>query len=132
MTALRLAAHAFIALLLTVLTQVGGALYLGALLVRRRPPYLAQRPRLGLFIAFVGLYALAWFPLQAMAALGGRVGLPCAEDGALRVASPLYCIAHRHYIRREMLALTRDFGARGGRSPSGHAHAGPRRRFPVR
>lgn len=108
MKALRLAAHALIALLLTVLTQVGGAIYLGALAVRARAPYLARLPRMGLMLAFVALYAIAWFPVQAMAGLGGRVGLPCAEQEGLRVASPLYCIAHRHYVRREMLALTRD------------------------
>lgn len=108
MTPLRIGAHALVALLLTVVTQVGGAIYLAALAVRRRAPVLAQRPRAGLVLAFVGLYALAWFPVQAAAGLGGRVGLPCAEDGALRIAAPLYCIAHRHYVRREMLALTRD------------------------
>jgi hypothetical protein len=104
---LRLIAHALIAIALTVLTQVGGLIYLAALALRRRIP-LPTRPRIALVVAFLGLYSAAWFPIQAAAALNGRVGLPCVGDGPLRVATPLYCIAHRHDVRRELLDLARD------------------------
>lgn len=101
---LRWLAHGVIVLALTLLTQVGGAIYLAALVLRRRLPL---RPRIALAAAFVGLYALAWFPVQGAAALAGRVGLPCTEQGALRVATPLYCVLHRHYVSRESLRLAR-------------------------
>ncbi len=108
MSWLRWLGHGLLALVLTVLTQVGGAIYLIALVLRGRLPWLRGKPRLALTACFVGLYAVGWFPVQALASLGGRVGLPCTEQGALRVASPLYCIAHRHYVRREMRALAQD------------------------
>jgi hypothetical protein len=108
MTQLGWAGHALVAIVLTVLTQVGGAIYVAALLLRMRLPALKSRPRLVLAAGFVGLYTLAWFPVQTLAALGGRVALPCAETGKLRAASALYCIAHRHYVSREMRALAGD------------------------
>jgi hypothetical protein len=108
MTLLGWVTHAAIALLLTVLTQVGGVIYLIAVMVRRRLPVLQDRPRLGLASSFVALYALAWFPIQALAGLNGRVGLPCSEESGLRVASSIYCIAHRHYASRDMRALLRE------------------------
>jgi hypothetical protein len=108
MIVLRWAAHAGIALVLTVLTQVGGAIYLVAVLVQRRLPVMQDRPRLRLVASFGAFYALAWFPIQALAGLSGRVGLPCVEEGGLRVASPLYCVAHRHYVSRDMRSLLRD------------------------
>ena len=108
MSWLRWAAHGLAVSALTLLTQVGGALYLLALFLRRRLPGLRDRPRVALAVCFVGLYGLAWFPIQAAASLTGRAGLPCAEQGALRTATPLYCIAHRHYVRAELLALAHD------------------------
>lgn len=104
---LRWVAHALLAVALTVLTQVGGVIYLAALALRHRVP-LPTRPRIALTVAFLGLYASAWFPVHAAAALSGRVGLPCVSDGPLRVATPLYCIAHRHYVRRELRDLAQD------------------------
>jgi len=100
--------HALVAIMLTVLTQVGGAIYLSALFVRGRVPVLTSRPLVSLAAVFIGLYALTWFPIEAAAAATGRVGLPCLERGALRVASPIYCLAHRHYVSREMHALAGD------------------------
>jgi hypothetical protein len=105
---LRRTAHALMALALTLLTQVGGALYLLALFLRGRVRGLRDKPRLALALCFVGLYGLTWFPVQAAASLSGRVGLPCAEQGALRAATPLYCIAHRHYVRPQLRALAQD------------------------
>jgi hypothetical protein len=105
MKRLKWLAHAAVVLVLTALTQVGGVIYLVALAARRRLP---QNPGVGLIAAFVGLYALAWFPIQSVAALTGRVGLPCAERGALRVATPLYCALHRHYVRRATLRVAQQ------------------------
>jgi hypothetical protein len=97
-------AHGAIALALTALTQVGGAIYLAALVIRSRLAILPTRPRAALALTFFGLYLALWFPVQATAPLGGRVGLPCSGD-ILRSASPLFCLAHRHYVRRELRDL---------------------------
>ena len=105
----RVATHAAIIAVLTILTQVGGALYLLALVARSRLPALQERPRATLAALFFGFYAIAWFPVEAAASLGGRVGLPCGGTGPLRVASPLYCIAHRHYVSRELRGLLEPY-----------------------
>jgi hypothetical protein len=102
------AGHALVAILLTLLTQVGGAIYLLVLFLRHRLPAISTRPLLALAATFVGVYAVAWFPIQALASLTGRVGLPCLESGNLRVAAPIYCVAHRHYVSRDMRDLARD------------------------
>ena len=118
MNMLRWSRHALVAIALTVLTQVGGAIYLLAMYVRKRWPLLPARPRLALAALFVGIYAAAWLPVQALASLTGRVGLPCSGSDNLRVASPLYCVAHRHYVRRDMRALARALAhAIDGRYP---------------
>jgi len=98
-------AHALVTLALTALTQVGGVIYLAALALRRRLTVLKGRPRWALAGLFVGLYAVAWLPIQSAAALAGRVGLPCADHDGLRTASPLTCVLHRHYVAPRMLAL---------------------------
>jgi hypothetical protein len=97
-------AHGAIALALTVLTQVGGVIYLVALAIRSRVVFAPSRPRAALALIFAGLYLVLWFPIQAAASLNGRAGLPCTGE-TLRAASPLYCIAHRHYVRLELRTL---------------------------
>jgi hypothetical protein len=108
MSVLSWAVHAAIALMLTVLTQIGGVIYLAALAVRARVPIIKLSPRWDLVITFGIIYVFAWFPMQALATLSGRVPLPCAEANALRVASPITCILHRHYVSAEMHALAID------------------------
>jgi hypothetical protein len=102
-----------IILLLTALSQVGGVIYAIALLVRSRVPF--ARTRVGLAALFVGLYALAWFPIERAAAVGGRVGLPCVERGGLS-ASVVSCALHRHYATPDLAeivaALAGDVDAR--------------------
>jgi hypothetical protein len=106
---MRWAAHGVLIVVLTLLTQVGGAIYATALVLRKRVP-LAGRPRAALAAAFVGLYAVLWFPISAAASLNGRVGLPCMEsaEAPLRVATPFYCVLHRHYVSPELRDVTRN------------------------
>lgn len=94
--------HGVIILLLTVLTQVGGLIYAAALLARGGVPI--AKTRVGLTVLFVGLYALAWFPIERAATLGGRVGLPCVARDALS-ASVVSCALHRHYVTPELAAI---------------------------
>lgn len=98
---------------LTVLTQVGGLLlwvslpFLASAAGRLRP---WSRIAAGIEAAtiFLLLYALAClFVVPPLAAMGGRVPLPCFGD-TLRSRSVLYCALNRHYVRRDLRALVED------------------------
>ena len=100
---------AFIAL--TVVTQIGGvALLLAWLLGRTRVA--AGVPRMiraclvvAMFITAYG--ALSWLVVPPLAALGGRVPLPCqAEAGRpFQAGHRLYCVLNRHYVDARLLPL---------------------------
>ena len=104
----RLALHAFIFVFLTLLTQLGGIAYAVAILsvahVTNRA--VAAPSALGLFLACYGLLHLA---AQNTAHLHGRVPLPCTTSASadLQIANRLYCVLNRHYVRPELLAVTK-------------------------
>lgn len=81
--------HGIVALLLTVLTQIGGLAWLIALAFRRR------------WIAFPIAYAALWLAAFLAAPFLGRVALPCTGE-PLRSASPLYCVMARHYVAPDL------------------------------
>ena len=83
---LRIPLHIAAALMLTVLTQIGGLAWLCALIFRRR------------LIAFVVLYAGFSFAMIWSAPHFGRVALSCFADGPLQVQSPFYCMTNRNYV----------------------------------
>lgn len=89
--------HSFIVLLLTLVSQVGGLIWLLALLCASR----AKKKRAVQRIAwFVGLYALSCsLVVPFLASQGGRVPLPVFE-GQLRPASLVYPLLNRHYINQ--------------------------------
>src|SRR5688500_616408 len=96
---------------LTLVTQVGGAAFalvwlLGRLVSRER---LGGWRRAGVDLGlFVALYAaLHAFVVPPLAALGGRVPLPCtAETGRpFAAAHPLYCWLDRHYVDPRVLTV---------------------------
>lgn len=99
MRAMRLAGHLLAILCLTVLTQIGGLVWLLALLLRRWLP--GRRASL---LAFLLLYAVATFVTQQLAPLAGRVALPClaASDATLSVRSPIFCALNRSYVTPDM------------------------------
>ncbi len=105
-----------VAAVLTALTQIGGVVFLLALvlvgLARRR-----IRPRhFHLPLAFVVLYALASAALvPPLANLGGRTALPCAllaSNAPVDALSGLTCVLNRHYttpaVAAMLAALARD------------------------
>ena len=89
---LSILAHTLAVALLTVLTQVGGVVYLLALLVGRR---LRRRYRL---LTFAGGYlAVTLLVVPLLAPRLGRVALPIS--GALRPLTAWTCLLNRHYVR---------------------------------
>lgn len=89
---MRLAAHAALFVLLTLLTQIGGVIWLVALGFRRR------------LLAFVLLYAIALPLVQATAPALGRQALPCFGE-ILRSQSLLYCVLLRNFVTPELAAV---------------------------
>ena len=86
--------------LLTLLTQIGGAVWLvTSVLLRRR------RAGVAVFLAlFLGLYAAGTALSYAVAPIFGRVPLPCFDDGTsrLKMQSPLFCVLNRQYVVPEL------------------------------
>lgn len=82
--------------LLTLLTQVGGLAWLGALAFRRR------------LMAFGALYAAATLCAVLAAPFFGREALDCFSSGPLRVQSKVYCALNRHYVAPELHQSMRD------------------------
>ncbi|MEM8687934.1 MAG: hypothetical protein AAGF81_11430 [Pseudomonadota bacterium] len=108
----RFALHAFVFVGLTLLTQLGGIAYAVAVLsvahVANRG--VAAASGLGLFLA---AYALLHLAAERTAPLHGRVPLPCttSADADLQIANRLYCLLNRHYVRPELLAVTKALSA---------------------
>lgn len=101
MKSARLTGHLLAVLCLTVLTQIGGAVWLLALMLRRRWP---GGGRASFPLVFLALYAVATCATQQFVPLAGRVALPCfpASDATLSVRSPLFCVLNRNYVTPEM------------------------------
>lgn len=89
--------HTFIVLLLTLISQVGGLVWLLALLCAGRAKQKRSTRRLAWF---VGLYALSCsLVVPFLASQWGRVPLPVFE-GQLRPASLMYPLLNRHYLNQ--------------------------------
>lgn len=101
-----------VVVLLTLLTQLGGLVWLVALGLTRR-----RRAGIPVFLAlFLGLYAAGSALSHAVAPIFGRVPLPCFDDGTsrLKMQSPLFCVLNRQYVvpelREAASALSRHMG----------------------
>jgi hypothetical protein len=89
---------------LTALTQVGGAILPLALIAGRWFPWRGATRVLGITVMFLAIYAGASiFVVPPLAALGGRVPLPCAGE-PLRTL-PVLCAFNRHYANPRVVAL---------------------------
>jgi hypothetical protein len=116
---LRLTALAFLFVLLTALTQIGGlALLIGLAIgrfpaVRHSPPWLR---RTAVALAALAIYAVATaFLVPPLAKAMGRVQLPCGtSEGPVVAATWLTCALNRGYVRPEALALMTALGEAAG------------------
>jgi hypothetical protein len=111
---MRILVGLLLALVLTLVTQVGGLLLVFAWAIARFvfPASLHGWHRSASVAAlFLGLYAgLSIFVIPPLAAFGGRIPLPChAEaDRPFAAAHPLYCALNRHYVDRRVVPLLTD------------------------
>lgn len=99
---LRLFIHFVIIILLTVLTQIGGIVYLFTLglflITGRSVEGYIKRAALRLCL-FLFLYLAATFAIvPPLAKLGGRVPLPVFEKQNLKPLTGLTCLLNRHYV----------------------------------
>lgn len=89
--------------LLTLLTQIGGIVYLLAMLIYKVMDRFVQarwRALLWGVLSFVALYSLATFRIvPAMALKFGRVPLPVFEQRNFQPTNVLTCVLNRHYVQ---------------------------------
>src|ERR1700741_3304730 len=88
---------------LTLITQVGGLIFLLTWLIGLAFPdaFKGGGRTLAGVVLFGALYAaISQFVVPPLAALGGRVPLPCRADAdrPFAAASSLYCALNRHYV----------------------------------
>ena len=90
--------HIVIFVLLTILTQIGGILYLISILVIKRTANKRRLKRIGVFI---GLYLIAtFFIVPNVAPIFGREKIK--ETEFLKAHSFFYKLANRNYVRPEL------------------------------
>lgn len=95
------AGHILVVAALTLLTQVGGLAYLGALAVRPRLRFRNARQRSGVTLALAAiLYAvLTLFVVPLVAPLAGRIRIPCDMTTAVS------CALNRNYARPALAGM---------------------------
>jgi hypothetical protein len=96
----RIAGHGFLVALLTLLTQIGGIVWLLSTWAARRRA-LGGRARLAVFL---GLYSVATLAANLTAPVFGREPLPCFLGGSanLSVRSPMFCALNRNYVTPDL------------------------------
>lgn len=83
-------------IVLTLLTQIGGIVFLVSIAVS---PIFQISGRLLKAIVFLSLYVSATIATHAAAPMFGRVPLSCfSGDAPLQLQSPLYCALNRNYV----------------------------------
>ena len=96
---MRRTGHALIFVVLTVVTQVGGLVWLASRLFRWP------------LVAFAVIYTGVWAGVQVTAPLLGRVPVPCRGE-VLREQSVLYCALMRNFVVPELKAVAEGAAAR--------------------
>lgn len=104
---MKTAAIATVAILLTLLTQIGGLVLLAAIWARR----LLGWPRrfVVTLSLFVVLYTVSSMVTTIIAPVFGRMPLPCLADqqDRLMIRSALLCVMNRHYVVPELKEAAR-------------------------
>jgi hypothetical protein len=96
---LRFFFHLLLFVLLTILTQIGGLIYLLSIFVRRQ---LAEGPKR--WLVFPLIYFIFWLVTPIIAKPLGRVPLPyrATEDVPLQAQHWFLVLANRHYVKPEL------------------------------
>lgn len=107
---LRAFTHLLAFVVLTVLTQIGGIAYLGAVALVKRLRGSWRIRRLCAVTAFIVLYVGLSISASLIAPLFGRVPLPCYANvsSKLVVQSSLYCVLNRHYVTPSLKQVAND------------------------
>lgn len=120
---MRYVLRALLFLFLTVLTQVGGVIYLCSLAILRRVDLRRLTPlrrRLSRIGVHAGFYLLMTFlVIPPLAARFGRVPLPAFRDGHLKPRTILTAVLNRNYVRPELRQIVRDVAAKIGEKHPG-------------
>ncbi|WP_243403599.1 hypothetical protein [Shimia abyssi] len=83
-------------ILLTILTQVGGLVWLLATCFKHK------------LLAFLLLYSAVTLTLPVATPYFGRVALTCQQSGPLQMQSRVYCVLNRHYVTPELATVLTD------------------------
>jgi len=95
---LRVILHILLFILLTILTQIGGIIYLISIVLIRKKSDRKRVKRLG---TFIGLYLITtFFIVPYLAPIFGRVKIE--DSDTLRAHSFFYKLANRNYVRKEL------------------------------
>lgn len=99
----RLLGHGLVIVVLTVVTQIGGIVYLLALLLRATLFRRTRYPATALLLPFLLLYGVTTLALRTEI-FTTRIPLSCATDEtrALAAASPLLCLLNRNYVSADL------------------------------
>ena len=91
-------------IVLTLLTQIGGLVYLLALLVGKAFRF---QKKLAILAIFIVAYSVASFASIYVAPIFGRQAVPCftSDIANLKTAHPLYCVLNRNYVTKDLSLL---------------------------
>lgn len=118
----RIFLHFIAIVVLTVLTQVGGIIYLGMLFVFARISFNSNRTARFFLkvVAFVVVYVCMTFLIVPfIAPFFGRVPLPVQESGGLAPGNLLTCVLNRHYVRPELRRVAQSVASKMQRAHPG-------------
>ncbi|BDD08790.1 hypothetical protein FUAX_12220 [Fulvitalea axinellae] len=97
--ALSFVVSAFIFIALTIITQIGGIVYLLAKAVTATFPFFKTKPKLWTACVFLAIYLSATFLIvPKLAPVFGRKPLPISRDGNLIPLNRLTVLLNRHYV----------------------------------
>lgn len=106
------ARNVVLVVVLTLLTQIGGMVFLATTAVSGIAKITSRSARLAVFLC---LYVVATIATNAIAPVFGRVPLSCFRGDALQVQSPIFCALNRNYVTVDMQraadALSRHMAA---------------------
>lgn len=98
----------FLFALLTILTQIGGIVYLISLWVNKKVRFPHGRLKL---LTFPLLYTVCTFIIiPPLASLGGRTSLPIFTSADVKPLTIWTCILNRHYVKPELKKAVEEIG----------------------